>query len=201
MQNGDNGQHPTCNIHPSSSQTIPPGPPHRAMYYNSQSQAETKLSRYGGPAPICNPDNLSFRVGSDGKSYPYNPDDPSFLSSFSIVFKGCFKCGKIGHWIRDKCPMSNINDRKVLDAFCKELRIHRPAFRSKENSRFVSITLYYVPLWMFYINLCGCSMSALSAVCLIGCFPSRMFESMDIYLYGFCLYGCLNLWMFASMSV
>ena len=195
MQNGDNYQHQTGNIHPSSFQTIPPGPPHGAMYCHFQSQVEAMLSRYNRTAPVYNPYNLPFRVVADGKYDPYNPDDPSFLSNFPSGSRGCFKCGEIGHWTRDTLPMSNVNDRKVIDAFYKELRIHCPAFKSKGKTRFVSITLCYVPLWLFYISLCGCSMSGLSAVCLIGCLPSRLFASMAI-----CLYGCLPLWLFASMT-
>ena len=84
--------------------------------------------------------------------------------------------------------MNNVNDRKSLDTFYKELRIHRPAFRSKEKSRFVSINLYYVPLWLFYISLCGCSMYAFEAVCLIDCLPSLLFASISV-----CLYRCLPL--------
>ena len=97
MQNGDNGQHSTDNIHLASSQTNSPGPPHGAMYYHSQSQVEATLSRYDSPALVYNPDDLPFRVGADGKSDLYTPDDLSFLGNFPIGFRGCFKCGEKGH--------------------------------------------------------------------------------------------------------
>lgn len=53
---------------------------------------ETILVRYGnggGENPNVNPSNLPFYVVPDGKSYPYNPDMPDYLSKFPILLRGC----------------------------------------------------------------------------------------------------------------
>ena len=83
--------------------------------------------------------NLPFRVGLDGKSYPYKPDDLGYTSTFPLGFQGCFKYGKSDHWSRNNCPMKDVEDKTMLSLFFKELRIHRPEFKAKEQARMVRI--------------------------------------------------------------
>ena len=63
--------------------------------------------------------------------YPYDPDDPDYLSIYQVGFKGCFQCGQVGHYDRAQCPLKN--DRKSLKLFWTELWIHNPHTKNKNN--------------------------------------------------------------------
>ena len=108
------------------------------IHFHGQSQAETTLSKYGGGGASTNALEVATRVGADGKQYPYNPDDPGYLSKFPVGWRGCYKCGKEDHWKREFCPDGNNTDPVIMEAFHRELRCHKPAFRQQSYSPRVS---------------------------------------------------------------
>ena len=58
------------------------------------------LSRYGNNDTNNHNHTLMpmpTRAGCNGEIYHYNPSDPSFLSKFSIGFRGCLKYGNHDH--------------------------------------------------------------------------------------------------------
>ena len=136
------GQNDTARIPP------PPPPPGNLMLrnanhvnqptgqhlYQNQSLAEQTISSYTDPGNK-NPYNLPCRPGKDGKLYPYNPQEPTYLSKFEVGFNGCFKCGGRDHRDRAHCPLANCTDPKVLNQFFKELEIHKPGFRARRTAR------------------------------------------------------------------
>ena len=63
--------------------------------------------------------------------YPYDPDDPDYLSIYQVGFKGCFQCGKVGHYDRSQCPLNN--DCKASKLLWTELWIHKPHTKKKKN--------------------------------------------------------------------
>ena len=80
-------------------------------------------------------------MGIDGVSYPYNPEDPGYLSAFPTNFRGYFKCGSRDHNIWREHSLKNANDKNLMDRFYKKLRIHKPKFRSIEKLRTVRISI------------------------------------------------------------
>ena len=111
-----------------------PNPDMGSIYYNNKSVAESTLQRYGGGGNNAD-GGLPSRAGPDGRQYPFNPDDPTFLSRFEVGFRGCFKCGQTDHISREKCPFGANNSKKMLDGFYRELKIHKPAFRLQSNEK------------------------------------------------------------------
>ena len=105
-----------------------------SIYYNNKSVAESTLQRYGGGGNNVE-NTLPSRTGADGRQYPFNPEDPTFLSRFEIGFRGCFKCGQSDHFTRDKCPFGASTSKEMLDSFYRELKIHKPAFRNQSNDQ------------------------------------------------------------------
>ena len=103
------------------------------MYYNSQSVAETTLQQYGDGGQNNENRNAEIltRAGPNGCQFPYNPDDPLYLSKFEIGFRGCFKCGSPDHNRREKCPLRYDFNYEKMQIFYKELKIHKPAFRHR----------------------------------------------------------------------
>ena len=76
---------------------------------------------------------LPSRVGSDGKSYPYNPQEPHILSDYPIGFRGCYGCGDPNHWkFRTECPLRN--DPTARKKFWRNLWIHRPHTKRRPNN-------------------------------------------------------------------
>ena len=76
---------------------------------------------------------LPSRVGSDGKSYPYNPEEPHILSDYPIGFRGCYGCGDPNHWkFRTDCPLHN--DPTARKKFWRNLWIHRPHTKRRPNN-------------------------------------------------------------------
>ena len=61
--------------------------------------------------------------------YPYDTDDPDYLSIYQVGFKECFQCGQVGHYDRAQCPTKN--DRKASKLFWTELWIHKPHTKRK----------------------------------------------------------------------
>ena len=95
------------------------------------------MSRYnggGGNDSDSNPNTLPWKLGQDGRKYPYNPAEPEYLSKYPIGFRGCFKCDSIGHNMKEDCPMGTIKDRRLLGIFFEEFRIHKPN-HEKRGSR------------------------------------------------------------------
>ena len=77
--------------------------------------------------------NLPSRVGSDGKSYPYNPQEPHILSDYPIGFRGCYGCGNPNHWkFRTECPLRN--DPTARKRFWRNLWIHRPHTKRRPDT-------------------------------------------------------------------
>ena len=85
-----------------------------SIHSHSPSLVEDTLRRYGSP-PLHPVDTTSMdtpsRVGPDGISYPFNPDDSLYTSKFSAEFRGCFKCGKSDHFNRRGCPLKDVDDK------------------------------------------------------------------------------------------
>ena len=54
-------------------------------FYQNQSLAEQTISSYTDPGNK-NPYNLPCRPGKDGKLYPYNLQEPTYLSKFEVGF-------------------------------------------------------------------------------------------------------------------
>ena len=69
------------------------------------------------------------RQGADGKQYPFDPNEPSYVSKFPVGWSGCYKCGKDDHSRRENCPEGNNQDQRIMEIFHKELKCHKPAFR------------------------------------------------------------------------
>ena len=106
------------------------------IHYQSQSLAEQTLSRYGNEDRRNNDQyncSMPTRKGADGLEYPYNPADPNYLSKYQLGFKGCFKCGSVDHFERQRCPLGNSNDRILVESFMTELAIHKPRFRAQRD--------------------------------------------------------------------
>ena len=114
------------------------------IYYSNRSQAEQTLSRYGngGGTGQSSSQGIPTKRGADGRMYPYHPDDPSYISKFDIDFKGCFKCGKEDHSRRDQCPIGYNASRQQLEAFYKELHIHKPHLARPNYGNQVSYMSY-----------------------------------------------------------
>ena len=102
---------------------------HGSLYFNSYSQAEATLSKYGGGGRSGSTTDTSTRQGADGKQYPFDPNEPSYVSKFPVGWRGCFKCGKDDHWKRENFPDGNTQDKRIMEIFHKELKCHKPAFR------------------------------------------------------------------------
>ena len=139
----------TGEVQNNTAQNLPPPPPppppspapryagHTGQFvgqhlYQNHSLAERTIASYTDP-DNKNPNNLPCRTGRDGKLYPFNPNDPTYLSKFEVGFRGCFKCGGRDHRDRANCPLANITDPALLRTFFKELEIHRPNFRSRRQ--------------------------------------------------------------------
>ena len=114
------------------------------VYYSNRSQAEQTLSRYGngGGTGQSSSQGIPTKRGADGRMYPYHPDDPSYISKFELDFKGCFKCGKEDHSRRDQCPIGYNASRQQLEAFYKELHIHKPHLARPNYGNQVSYMSY-----------------------------------------------------------
>ena len=61
--------------------------PYGSIDYQLPSLTEDTLQRYGSLPMADNPHLLPIHVGADGKSYPFNPDNPNYTSLFPIGFK------------------------------------------------------------------------------------------------------------------
>ena len=114
---------------------------YESVNYQSPSLAEDTLWRYDNNLSGDNPNNLPTRVGTDGVSYPFNPDDPGYLSAFPANLRGCFKCGSRDHITWKDCPLKNTNDKNLIDMFYKELKIHKPKFWATEKLQMVRIPI------------------------------------------------------------
>ena len=97
------------------------------IYFNTQSQVEATLSKYGGGGTPGGNLETPTHQGADGKQYPYNPGEPSYLSILPVDWSGCYKCGKDDHWKREFCPEGNNQDPQLMETFHKELKCHKPA--------------------------------------------------------------------------
>ena len=124
--------------------------PHGNINYHSPSLVKTTLARYGSPIKVDNLCNLLCRVGANKRSYPYNLDDPSFLSNFPVGFKGCFKRSDTGHQTKDNFPMSYVTDKMILNTFYKELRIYCPTYKAKIQILLLSCS-FTSRLWLSII--------------------------------------------------
>ena len=91
--------------------------PHSNLNYSKNSQAETTLARYGGSVGTNNKEIIPTRIGRDGKPYPFNPEDPDYLSKSQIGFRGCFKCGSMDHFRKEQYPNENNRDRAAMNQF------------------------------------------------------------------------------------
>ena len=119
------------------------------MHYYSPFLTETTFARYinaRGDNTTCNPYNLSFHVGPDGKSYIYNSNKLEFISEFLLGFKGCFKYGRTYYFTRKDCHMGHVTDIGS-GIFYKELRIQPPKFKVQEN--------FYGEYTSTDLSLCG----------------------------------------------
>ena len=119
------------------------------IYYSNQSQAELTLSRYGNGGSANHQQttrqpSLPTKRGDDGNMYPYNPEDPEYLSHFPIGFKGCFKCGKADHWSRKFCPVGDGDDPVVMARFYKELKIHKPHMQHNDARQVIIISCLFI---------------------------------------------------------
>ena len=76
----------------------------------------------GPPWKPKNPTSNYARWGQNGRYFPFNPDNPSYLSKFDISFCGCFKCCSSDHNSRDKCPYGDNTSRYMMEIFYKESR-------------------------------------------------------------------------------
>ena len=58
--------------------------------------------------------------------YPYDPDDPDYLSIYQVGFKGCFQCGKVGHYDRAQFPLKNYPQsfKAILDGVVDSQTTH-----------------------------------------------------------------------------
>ena len=125
---------------------------HGDLYYNSQSVAEATLQQYGGGGQNNANRNAGMptRAGPDGRQYPFNPDDPLYLSKFEVGFRGCFKCGAPDHNRREQCPLRNEPSYEKLQIFYKELKIHKPAFRHRSNT-FAQVSIAHQSKILLYM--------------------------------------------------
>ena len=115
----------------------PPPPPYTSYqrggetHYQSQSLAEQTLSQYSN-GNRSDTERGTFviltRKGQNGRDYPYNPANPSYLSKFPLGFRGCFKCGATDHWNRNSCPMGKSTEKELVNIFMHELVILKPKF-------------------------------------------------------------------------
>ena len=105
--------------------------PNAEIYaYGQKSPAEETMQKHSSRVP--NPTNLPVKeVG--GILYPYREDDPSYISRYPLGFRGCFKCGsETAH--EDgfaSCPRHR--DASAKAPFFKELWIHKPHTKTKDN--------------------------------------------------------------------
>ena len=100
------------------------------LLYGNNSQAEDTIANYrGGEQYAPKPLQLPLRAGPEGLMYPYDPDDPDYLSIYQVGFKGCFRCGQVGHYDRAQFPLNN--DLKASKLFWTELGIHKPHTKRK----------------------------------------------------------------------
>ena len=70
-------------------------PYHGILYYNSKYVSESTLQKYGGGGQRGSNagGGLPTRAGLNGRQYPFNPDDPNFLSRFKVGFRGALHVG------------------------------------------------------------------------------------------------------------
>ena len=104
-------------------------------------QAESTLSRYNGGGSNDsqpNPHNLPWRLGQDGKKYTSNHAELDYLSMYPLGFKGCFKYGSSAHYKREDYSIGSVKDRRVLDIFFKEFKIHKPNYENRKRDNSVS---------------------------------------------------------------
>ena len=123
------------------------------VFFHNQLQAEATLARYGGVRQdnTAGGLNLPSRIRPHSRQYSFNPDNPEYLSKFSIGFKGCLKCGKTDHLNRCFCPIGDDNDPGIIEVFFNELKIHRPHMKKGNGSNsngkvntFVRICLNFI---------------------------------------------------------
>ena len=127
---------------------------HGDLYFSSYSQAEATLSKYGGGGTSGGTTDTHVHEGADGKKYPFDPNEPAYVSKFPLGWTGCYKCGKEDHWKREFCPEGNNQDQKLKEIFHKELKCHKPAFRKPAYAPRVSepkILSVLLPQYLFCV--------------------------------------------------
>ena len=135
-QQGGSSKNTRSNIYAYSAEEQNPGNGTSAslLLYNNNSQAEETIAKHrGGDQDAPNPLQLPLRAGPGGLMFPYNPEEPEYLSIYQVGFRGCFQCGQTGHYDRKDCTSKNSN------LFWKELWIHKPHTKRK-----VSYTHHFV---------------------------------------------------------
>ena len=124
-------------------------PTAQAFPFHSNSQAENTLSRYSQHPPHAPPSqppsyphisssshaNPRSRIKApcttkpDGLLYPYDPQNPSNISSFPTSFRGCFGCGEVTHYRFSDCP--HRSKPGVSTRFWSNLWLHKPHTKTK----------------------------------------------------------------------
>ena len=123
-------------IHPfpptSGMSTLTPGPSTAEIFtYGQRSPAEETIQKHSSRVP--NPTNLPVKEGAGGILYPNREDNLSYISKNPLGFRRCFKCSsETAH--EDgfaSCPRHR--DPTAKAPFFKELWIHKPHTKTKDN--------------------------------------------------------------------
>jgi hypothetical protein len=119
-----------------------PSHPTGSVNWQSDSQAEQTLKKYQAPEiGVGNKpkQQTSFNPGTQ----QHHPIDPvsGYVSKFPVGFRGCYNCGKEGHYNRNDCGV--VKTRENSTAFWYEMWCHRPDTRRRQvRQRLASVVCF-----------------------------------------------------------